>query len=170
MHSNKLPIPSSPAAVQSAGGEYLSFRLGDEAYGIDILSVQEIRSYEPPTRMAGAPAFIKGVIDLRGVIVPIVDLRLKFGLTEVAPTDTTVVVVLNVLGRVVGAVVDAVSDVIELAPQAIRPAPALNSAVVDTRFVTGLASQGDRLLILVDITRLMSSADMGLFDELQQAA
>lgn len=160
-----LPVPAAHAPPPAAlPREYLSFRLGQEAYGIDILSVQEIRQYEAPTRMAGAPDFIKGVINLRGVIVPIVDLRLKFGLAEQALTDTTVVVVLNLADRVVGAVVDAVSDVIALTPDQIRPAPALNNSVADTRFITGLGALDERLLILIDIGGLMSSRDMGLFD------
>lgn len=167
---NTLSQPPAPSDLTDESAEYLSFQLGTEAYAIDILSVQEIRSYEAPTRLVGAPSFIQGVIDLRGVIVPIIDLRLKLGLPATAPTDTTVVVVLNVLGRVLGAVVDAVSDVIELSPNSIRPAPMLGSALADMRFVTGLAHHADRLTILVDIARLMSSADMGLFDEARQAA
>ena len=144
-------------------GEYLTFRLGAEEYGIDILRVQEIRSYEPPTRIANAPAFIKGVVNLRGVIVPIVDLRLKLGCDRADYNHFTVVIVLNVRGRVVGAVVDAVSDVLALAGAAIRPAPAL-SARFDTGFITGIGSVADRMLILIDIEALMASSDMGLID------
>jgi purine-binding chemotaxis protein CheW len=146
------------------GGEYLSFRLGQEEYGIDILRVQEIRSYEQPTRIAGAPDFIKGVVNLRGVIVPIIDLRLKMGCDSAEFGHFTVVIVLNVKGRVVGAVVDAVSDVLELAGEAIRPAPELASTAVDTSFITGIANVGQRMLILMDIEALMSSADMGLIE------
>src|SRR3982750_247340 len=100
------------AATTQSGGEFLTFRLGAEEYGIDILRVQEIRSYEAPTRIANAPAFVKGVVNLRGVIVPIVDMRIKFNLTPVNYDSFTVVIVLNIAGRVVGMVVDAVSDVI----------------------------------------------------------
>ena len=145
-----------------ASGEYLSFRLGAEEYGIDILKVQEIRSYEAPTRIANAPAFIKGVVNLRGVIVPIGDLRIKLGCAD-GFDAFTVVVVLNVRGRVVGAVVDAVSDVLELKGDVLKPAPHMNSQV-DMSFVTGIASVGERMLILMDIEALMSSADMGLID------
>jgi purine-binding chemotaxis protein CheW len=144
-------------------GEYLTFRLGAEEYGIDILRVQEIRSYEQPTRIANAPAFIKGVVNLRGVIVPIVDLRLKLACETAEYNDFTVVIVLNVRGRVVGAVVDSVSDVIELSKDHVKPAPEMNASV-DTSFITGIGSLGDRMLILMDIERLMSSADMGLMD------
>ena len=149
------------------GGEFLTFRLGGEEYGIDILKVQEIRSYEQPTRIANAPAFIKGVVNLRGVIVPIVDLRLRLGCDTAEYTALTVVIVLNVKGRVVGAVVDSVSDVLELSKDAIKPAPEMASAV-DAGFITGIGSvkSGDeqRMLILMDIEGLMASPEMGLID------
>jgi purine-binding chemotaxis protein CheW len=151
-----------PAATPTAeGGEFLTFRLGGEEYGIDILRVQEIRSYEQPTRIANAPHFIKGVVNLRGVIVPIIDLRLKLGCESAEYNAFTVVIVLNVKGRVVGAVVDSVSDVLELTRDHIKPAPELQSNV-DGNFITGIGSVGDRMLILMDIEGLMSSADMGL--------
>jgi purine-binding chemotaxis protein CheW len=152
-----------PATPTAEGGEFLTFRLGGEEYGIDILRVQEIRSYEPPTRIANAPHFIKGVVNLRGVIVPIIDLRLKLGCDSAEYNAFTVVIVLNVKGRVVGAVVDSVSDVLELTSEHIKPAPELNSNV-DGSFITGIGSVGDRMLILMDIEGLMSSADMGLIN------
>jgi purine-binding chemotaxis protein CheW len=152
------------AALQ-AGGEFLTFRLGAEEYGIDILKVQEIRSYEQPTRIANAPSFIKGVVNLRGVIVPIVDLRLKLGCDSADYNSFTVVIVLTVKGRVVGAVVDSVSDVLALDAQTIKPAPEMNSAV-DTSFITGIGSVAERMLILMDIEGLMASAEMGLINEL----
>ena len=155
------------AASSQGKAEYLTFRLGAEEYGIDILRVQEIRSYEEPTRIANAPSFIKGVVNLRGVIVPVVDLRLKLGCATAEYNGFTVVIVLNVHGRVVGAVVDSVSDVIELGGEQIRPAPEMNTTV-DTTFITGIASVAERMLILMDIEALMSSADMGLIDASQQ--
>ncbi len=142
-------------------GEFLTFRLGAEEYGIDILKVQEIRSYEPPTRIANAPPFIKGVVNLRGVIVPIVDLRLKLGCPSADYNDFTVVIVLNVKGRVVGAVVDSVSDVLALDTESIKPAPEMNSQV-DMGFITGIGNVDKRMLILLDIEGLMASHDMGL--------
>ena len=156
----------------SQGGEFLTFRLGAEEYGIDILRVQEIRSYEQPTRIANAPSFIKGVVNLRGVIVPIIDLRLKLGCDTAEYNTFTVVVVLNVRGRVVGAVVDSVSDVLELSREHIKPAPELNTSV-DASYITGIGTakngQGEnateRMLILMDIEGLMSSADMGLIGD-----
>ena len=151
------------AAVHS-GGEFLTFRLGAEEYGIDILKVQEIRSYEQPTRIANSPSFIKGVVNLRGVIVPIVDLRLKLSCESAEYNSFTVVIVLNVKGRIVGAVVDSVSDVLELGRDSIKPAPEMNSSV-DTGFITGIGSVNDRMLILMDIEALMASADMGLIEQ-----
>jgi purine-binding chemotaxis protein CheW len=150
-------------AAEPRGGEFLTFRLGAEEYGIDILRVQEIRSYEQPTRIANAPAFMKGVVNLRGVIVPVVDLRLKLGCDSAEYNSFTVVIVLNVRGRIVGAVVDSVSDVLQLNRDQIRPAPEMN-ATVDASFITGIGGVGDRMLILMDIEALMSSADMGLID------
>jgi purine-binding chemotaxis protein CheW len=157
------------ARTQADSGEFLTFRLGAEEYGIDILRVQEIRSYEQPTRIANAPNFIKGVVNLRGVIVPIIDLRLKLGCEKNEYNDFTVVIVLNVRGRVIGAVVDSVSDVLQLGKEQIKPAPELNSAI-DASYITGIGAvksgQGDdaseRMLILMDIEGLMSSAEMGL--------
>ncbi|MEX1165563.1 MAG: chemotaxis protein CheW [Hydrogenophaga sp.] len=151
------------SAQNTATSEFLTFRLGAEEYGIDILRVQEIRSYEEPTRIANAQSFIKGVVNLRGVIVPVVDLRIKLGCEKVEYNGFTVVIVLNVRGRVVGAVVDSVSDVLELSGDVIKPAPEMNTTV-DTGFITGIASVGERMLILMDIEALMSSADMGLMD------
>ena len=153
-------------ANQAAHGEYLTFRLGAEEYGIDILRVQEIRSYEQPTRIANAPSFLKGVVNLRGVIVPIVDLRLKLGCDSAEYNHFTVVIVLNVKGRVVGAVVDSVSDVMQLNDQTIQPAPEMSSAVIDTSYITGIANVNERLLILMDIESLMSSAEMGLINSI----
>ena len=169
-HEAARTAASRTAAAGQArqpGGEFLTFRLGAEEYGIDILRVQEIRSYEQPTRIANAPAFIKGVVNLRGVIVPIVDLRLKLGCDNADYNGFTVVIVLNVRGRVVGAVVDSVSDVLELAGDQIKPSPELSSSV-DSRYITGIGTvrsgDAERMLILVDIEALMSSADMGLID------
>jgi purine-binding chemotaxis protein CheW len=158
---------AAAALLHGTPREYLSFKLGAEEYGIDILKVQEIRGYEQPTRIANAPEFIKGVVNLRGVIVPIVDMRVRFGLPEVQYNGFTVVIVLNIANRTVGMVVDSVSDVLELKPEQIRPAPEFNGAI-DASYITGLGSvtQGDaeRMLILMDIEHMMTSADMGLMD------
>ena len=149
----------------TAGHEFLAFTLGAEEYGIDILKVQEIRGYENPTRIANAPAFIKGVINLRGLIVPIVDMRIKFDLGEANYDNLTVVIILNIGGRVVGMVVDSVSDVTTLNPEQIKPAPSMASAL-DTTYLIGLGTVDERMLILVEIDKLMSSSEMGLIDEI----
>jgi purine-binding chemotaxis protein CheW len=145
-----------------AASEFLTFRLGHESYGIEILKVQEIRGYETPTALANAPEFIKGVINLRGVIVPILDLRIKFQLPQAVYDDFTVVIILNMVGRVVGVVVDSVSDVLTLAAENFRPTPDFSSATFDTRYITGLGSVDGRMLILLDIEKLMTGADMAL--------
>jgi purine-binding chemotaxis protein CheW len=163
------PQLTERALSQHSGthNEYLTFTLGDEEYGVDILKVQEIRGYEAVTRIANAPAFIKGVANLRGTIVPIVDMRIKFNLGEPVYDQFTVVIILNVAGRVVGMVVDSVSDVIALLPEQVRPAPDFSSSF-DTRYITGLGTLDERMLILVDIERLMSAEDMALMEHATQ--
>jgi purine-binding chemotaxis protein CheW len=144
--------------------EYLTFRLDREEYGIDILKVQEIRGYEPPTRIANAPSFIKGVVNLRGTIVPIVDMRLKFNCANAQYDAFTVVIILNLHQRIVGIVVDSVSDVMGLVPDQMRGAPDIES-IIDSDAIIGLGSLGERMLILLDIEKLMSGFDMGLVAE-----
>ena len=144
--------------------EFLTFTLGDEEYGIDILKVQEIRGYDAVTRIANAPAFIKGVINMRGVIVPILDMRLKFNLGQVEYNEFTVVIILNVADRVVGIVVDGVSDVIALKREQIRPAPEFG-ALMDTAYIDGLTTLDDRMVIMVDIEKLITSGEMGLVEQ-----
>jgi purine-binding chemotaxis protein CheW len=150
-------------AAQTAGRELLTFTLGKEEYGIDILKVQEIRGYEAVTTIVNAPEFIKGVINLRGIIVPIVDMRIKFKLGNVSYNETTVVIVLNVANRVVGIVVDGVSDVTTLKSDDIKPAPEFGGGL-DTKYLLGLGTVDERMLILVDIEKLMTSREMELID------
>ena len=159
--SAKQGAASAPA---SAGGEYLTFTLGKEEYGIEILKVQEIRGYEQVTQIANAPQFIKGVVNLRGIIVPIVDMRIKFNLGKADYDQFTVVIILNVAGRVVGMVVDGVSDVIQLAGEQIQQAPDFSASSFDTSYITGLGTMDNRMLILVDIEKLMSGRDMALME------
>lgn len=150
-------------AGEPSGQEFLVFTLGDEEYGIDILKVQEIRGYDQVTRIANTPSFIKGVTNLRGVIVPIVDLRVKFSQQDVEYNDNTVVIVLNLSQRVVGIVVDGVSDVLSLAADQIRPAPEF-AVTLSTEYLTGLGALGERMLILVNIEKLLNSEEMALLD------
>lgn len=153
---------------ETVGQEFLIFTLGDEEYGVDILKVQEIRGYDQVTRIANTPSFIKGVTNLRGVIVPIVDLRIKFAKQDVEYDDNTVVIVLNLGQRVVGIVVDGVSDVLSLTADQIRPAPEF-AVTLSTEYLTGLGSLGERMLILVDIEKLLSSEEMALVDSVLKA-
>jgi len=161
-----------PVSTNSGGetesrqmNEFLTFRLGAEEYGIDILRVQEIRGYdsEAITQIANSPNFIKGVVNLRGIIVPIIDMRIKFCLGKADYDQFTVVIILNVGGRIVGIVVDGVSDVINLDMEQLRPTPEFGS-IIDTKYITGLGTLNDRMLIMVDIEKLMRSEDMGLVD------
>jgi purine-binding chemotaxis protein CheW len=160
-------VAGNGAAAKSNGqagpNEFLTFTLGGEEYGIEILKVQEIRGYEKPTTIANSPSFIKGVINLRGTIVPIVDMRVKFNLGSAEYNAFTVVIILNVAGRVVGMVVDSVSDVITLASEQLRPAPEFSSDL-ETAYILGLGTLGERMLILMDIERLMGSREMGLME------
>ena len=151
------------------GRELLTFTLGNEEYGIDILKVQEIRGYETVTAIANAPEFIKGVINLRGIIVPIVDMRIKFKLGKVTYDDTTVVIILNISKRVVGMVVDGVSDVITLKSNQVKPAPEFGAGL-DTHYLQGLGTVDERMIILVEIEKLMNSDEMELIESAERMA
>ena len=155
-----LPFDAAPAPAP----EYLAFTLGQEEYGVDIQKVQELRAYETVTRIANAPDYIKGVVNLRGIIVPIIDMRIKFKLGTPTYDQFTVVIILNLASRVMGMVVDSVSDVITLTPEQIKPAPEMG-AVLDTAYLIGLGTLDERMLILVDIDKLMISEDMGLVEQ-----
>ncbi|MFH1495227.1 MAG: chemotaxis protein CheW [Pseudomonadota bacterium] len=149
--------------MTSGSRELLTFTLGKEEYGIDILKVQEIRGYDAVTTIANTPPFIKGVINLRGIIVPIVDMRIKFNLGNVEYNQFTVVIILNIAHRVVGIVVDGVSDVITLTPEQLKHAPEF-SAGLDTEYILGLGTVDQRMIIVVDIEKLMTSRDMELVE------
>lgn len=153
---------------QGGGGrdvrEFLTFTLGDEHYALDILTVKEIRGYESVTKIANAPAFIKGVINLRGDIVPIVDLRIKFNVSQAAYDEFTIVIVLHIHNRIVGIVVDGVSDVVGLNQEQLKPPPDFGVAF-DSRYLLGLATVNEQMVIMVDIEQLISSDEMSLFDK-----
>jgi purine-binding chemotaxis protein CheW len=166
------PNPTAAAGMSSGAAdtkalEVLAFTLGQEEYGIDIQKVQELRGYDTVTRIANAPEHIKGVVNLRGIIVPIIDMRIKFNLGTPTYDQFTVVIVLNIGSRVMGMVVDSVSDVITLKPEQIKPAPEMGS-VLDTGYLIGLGTLDERMLILVDIDKLMTSDDMGLINAVNQ--
>jgi len=156
------------AAEEAAGSaasstEFLAFKLGREEYGIDIQKVQELRGYEAVTRIANSPEFIKGVVNLRGVIVPIIDMRIKFNIGTPTYDQFTVVVVLNIGKRVIGMVVDSVSDVIALDAKQIKPAPP-TGGLVATNYLMGIGTLDERMVILLEIDKLMSSQELGLIE------
>ncbi len=143
--------------------DFLTFTLGDESYAIDILAVKEIRGYEAVTKIANAPNFIKGVINLRGDIVPIVDMRIKFNVGTVSYDEFTIVILLNIHNRILGIVVDSVSDVVSLEKEQLKPPPEFGVAF-NSRYLLGLAPVGEQMIIVVDIEELVSSDEMGLFE------
>jgi purine-binding chemotaxis protein CheW len=157
---------AAPSGAQTKNAlEFLAFCLGEEEYGIDIQKVQELRGYDAVTRIANAPDFIKGVVNLRGIIVPIIDMRIKLNLGTPTYDQFTVVIILNIADRVIGMVVDSVSDVITLTPEQVRPAPEMGAAL-DTDYLIGLGALEQRMLILVDIDKLMSSDEMGFIEKM----
>ena len=160
-----VPPASAAESRKPKGREYLVFGLGGEEYALAIEQVQELRNYETATRLANAPDFIKGVINLRGIIVPIVDMRIKFGVGTSIYDASTVVIILNVGARVIGIVVDKVSDVVTLTPEQIKPAPGMN-ALIDADYLIGLGTIDDRMLILTDVDKLMSGPELGLINAL----
>ncbi|MFC3116457.1 chemotaxis protein CheW [Cellvibrio fontiphilus] len=160
---------SSPSSFTNELQEFLTFSLGDEHYAIDILTVKEIRGYESVTKIANAPPFIKGVINLRGDIVPIVDLRIKFNVGQATYDEFTIVIVLHIRNRIVGMVVDGVSDVVGLKKEQLRPPPDFGVAF-NSRYLLGLASVNEQMIILVDINELISSDELGLFDTAEATA
>ena len=162
MHNGALSSAQHPS-VAAPTRELLAFRLGDEYYAIDILRVQEIRVFDAVTKLPGAPEYIKGVMNLRGLIAPVIDLRVKFGFTHTAYGPHTVVIVLNVHERLVAVVADAVVDVLALTDEEIRPAPEF-AASVNVEYVMGLAAKGEHMMILLDIEKLISSQELGIFE------
>ncbi|MHD0644704.1 chemotaxis protein CheW [Pseudomonas aeruginosa] len=142
-----------------ANQEFLVFSLGAEEYAVDILKVQEIRSYDNVTPIPNAPTFIKGVTNLRGNIVPIIDLRLKFNLAQAEYGVHTVVIVVNVANRIVGMVVDGVSDVMTLTGEQMSPSPDMVTSL-SSNFITGLGTVGQRMLVIIDIEKLLSVEEM----------
>ena len=164
-HSASATAPAMPPGALAAQPlEFLAFTLGQEEYGVDIQKVQELRGYDTVTRIANAPEHIKGVVNLRGIIVPIIDMRIKFNLGAPTYDQFTVVIILNIGGRIMGMVVDSVSDVTTLSPDQVRPAPEMGT--FDSDFLIGLGTLNERMLILVDIDKLMSSTEMGLIGEM----
>jgi len=158
---------------QSSAMQFLTFTLGQDVYGVDILKVREIRGWESIREIPGTPGFIKGVLDLRGSIVPIIDLRMRFDLAAVEYHPTTVIIVLSLdssgegQASNMGVVVDSVSDVLSLEGEDIKAAPRLGSHI-RTDFIRGMVSREDSMIMLVDSEKLLDSEEFGLLDQLQQ--
>jgi purine-binding chemotaxis protein CheW len=143
--------------------QYLSFLLGDEEYGVEILRVQEIKGWDSVTHIPNSPHYLCGVLNLRGTIVPVVDLRLRFDMPARVYTPTTVVVVLKVEGitsRTVGIVVDGVSDAHNVLPEEIKPAPDFGVSI-NTNFITGLVSIEENMMMILNIDSLLSVEALG---------
>jgi purine-binding chemotaxis protein CheW len=147
----------------TAATQYLTVNLADEEYGIDILAVREIRGWTSVTRIPQAPGYVLGVLNLRGAIVPVLDLRLRFGLSREEYTGTTVTVIITVAGRLFGIVVDAVSDVLDVEQNNVRPVPDMGTAV-DTEYLKGLTSIGERMVLLLDADKLLQPQDAQMLD------
>lgn len=145
---------SRHAASRMGGGQFLTFNLGEELYGVDILRVQEIKGYAAVTKIPNTPPHIKGVLNLRGTIVPIVELRTKFGMPTIDYTAFTVIIVVVVQDKVMGLVVDAVSDVLDIEMRDIQSAPDFGNKI-DVTFLNGIGKSGDKLVSLLDIDRLL---------------
>jgi len=141
------------------GSQYLTFQLGEELYGVDILRVQEIKGYTTVTKIPNTPPHIKGVLNLRGTIVPIVELRTKFGMPTIDYTLFTVIVVVVVRDRIMGLVVDSVSDVLNIDKKDVQPPPQFG-AKVDVSVLTGIGKSGDKLVALLNIDRLLTESEM----------
>jgi len=159
-----IDVHSNYDVGEDAENQYLTFILSNEEYGVDILRVQEIRGWESVTTLPNAPEYIKGVINIRGTIVPIIDLRMRFGMKDVEYSPITVVIVLKVLNdegreRVMGIVVDAVSDTYNIPEESLKPAPEFGDNI-DLAYVKGLATVDEKMLILLDIDKLLNSGDL----------
>jgi purine-binding chemotaxis protein CheW len=170
--SSAAPSSASADAVRADAQQILTFVLGSETYGVDILRVQEIRGWTAVTKLPQAPAHILGVLNLRGSIVPIVDLRMRFSLERAEYTAITVIIVLSVISgasrRDFGVVVDGVSDVVDVNPSEVRPAPDLG-VHTSVEFIRGLVPVAERMVVLLDIDRLIG-ADLGHLGAASEAA
>lgn len=165
-HEANMSDNTRSEALQS---QYLTVNLAHEEYGIDILAVREIRGWTPVTRIPQAPHYVLGVLNLRGAIVPVIDMRLRFGLEREAYGTTTVTVIITVAGRNFGVVVDAVSDVLDVTSDAIRPVPDMGTTV-DTEYLKGLTAAGERMVLLLDVDKLLQPHDAKMLEAALPAA
>lgn len=168
-----MQVEADNPLTDAQANQYLTFILGGEEYAVDILKVQEIRGWEQATHIPNAPEFVLGVLNLRGIVVPIVDLRLRFKLENVEYSPTTVVVIVKVsqagVERTVGMVVDAVSDVYTLTRDDIRETPDFGGSL-STEYVYGLATVDEKMIVILNVDRLVNSGILGLHDEIDAAS
>ncbi len=155
----QLDALSNQISFATDGSQYLTFRLGQEEYGVEILKVQEIKGYSAITPIPNTPAYLKGVMNLRGTIIPVVDLRSKFAMQEAEYNQFTVIIVVTVGSRIMGLIVDAVSDVLNIPKADIQATPDFGGQV-DVQYINGMAKAGEKLVVLLDIDRVMGAADM----------
>lgn len=154
----QLDALSNKIRFATDGSQYLTFTLGQEEYGVEILKVQEIKGYSPVTPIPSTPSYVKGVMNLRGTVVPVVDLRAKLAMPEAEYNQFTVIIVVKVGDRVMGVIVDAVSDVLNI-PRADVQAPPDFGAQVDARFISGMAKAAEKLVVLLDIERVLGGEE-----------
>ncbi len=166
---NTGDLVAHEAGEEADGSQYLTFVLADEHYGVDILRVQEIKGWAPVTRIPNTPEYLRGVLNLRGTIVPIIDMRMRFDLENAEYTALTVIIVLSVRTedgeRIIGVVVDSVSDVLNVRQEEIKPTPDFGSGI-DTDFLDGLATAGDNMVMLLDVDKMMSSDELDKLNSL----
>ena len=160
----QLDALSKKISFGTDGNQYLTFALGHEQYGIEILKVQEIKGYLPPTAVPNTPGYIKGVMNLRGTIIPIVDLRAKLGLAETEYNQFTVIIVATIGSKVVGLIVDSVSDVLNIPQSDIQEAPEFGAAV-DVRFIDGMAKAGEKIVMLLNMSKIIADGDLDIAQE-----
>jgi purine-binding chemotaxis protein CheW len=157
----QLDTLSNQISFATDGSQYLTFRLGEEEYGVEILKVQEIKGYSTVTPIPNMPAYLKGVMNLRGTIVPVVDLRSKFAMAEADYNQFTVIIVVTVGTKVMGLIVDAVSDVLNIPKADVQATPDFGGQV-DARYINGMAKTGEKLVVLLDIDRVMGGVDVAV--------
>lgn len=170
--TNTMSETTDGVNLESESSQYLTFILDNETYGVEILRVQEIKGWTPVTRIPNTPEYMQGVLNLRGTIVPIVDMRMRFDLQHVEYTPITVVIVLAVKSdsgeRVIGLVVDSVSDVIDVDAQDVKATPDFGTSL-NTKFINGIATSNDNMVMLLDVDKLLSVEEMSVLSQMSES-
>lgn len=170
--TNNMSDATDGINIDGESSQFLTFILDDEAYGVEILRVQEIKGWTPVTRIPNTPDYMQGVLNLRGTIVPIVDMRMRFNLNNAEYTPITVVIVLSVKSdqgeRVIGLVVDSVSDVIDVAAQDVKATPDFGTSL-NTKFINGIATSNENMVMLLDVDKLLSVEEMSVLSQMSES-